>query len=452
MAELRRPRLETWKEVAAFFGKDERTVKRWEAERGLPVHRLPGAARSRIYAETAELEAWLAGRADPGADAGFVVAAAGAAIAAAPPRRLPVLATAGAAALALAVGVLALAWPQLTTRTMAPPASSQPPSLAAQRLYLAGMDDWSRRTPDSLHRAVDEFTQAIHITPGYAEAYVGLANCYNLLREFTLMPPAQAYPLAKAAAQRALALNGRLASAHAALGFVDAYWDWDVPGARREFQQAIALEPASDLNHHWYATFLSAQGEFPASLAEFQKAEALNPTSLAIRSDHGLVLWEAGRRAEGVAMLQAVERTDPKFLSPHRYLSGIHLAEGRDGDYLREAETAARLTDDRQRLALIDAGRAGLARGGRRGMLQAMLDEELRQYRYGALSAFRVAETYALMGEQDLALAYLQTSIDRREEEAVNMVTDTAFLPLRSLPRYRLLVARIHPVREPSRA
>ena len=61
MVELRKARLETWKEVAAFFGKDERTVKRWEAERGLPVHRLPGATRSRIYVEVNELERWLAG-------------------------------------------------------------------------------------------------------------------------------------------------------------------------------------------------------------------------------------------------------------------------------------------------------------------------------------------------------------------------------------------------------
>src|SRR4051812_29143833 len=54
-------RLKSWKEIAAFFGADERTVKRWEAKRGLPVHRPPGGAKATVYADTAELETWLKG-------------------------------------------------------------------------------------------------------------------------------------------------------------------------------------------------------------------------------------------------------------------------------------------------------------------------------------------------------------------------------------------------------
>ena len=91
MAELRKARLETWKEVAAFFGRDERTVKRWEAERGLPIHRLPGGARSRIYAEVEELERWLGGAGEP--DGGAVQAGG-------PARRKRWRAVAAAAALA----------------------------------------------------------------------------------------------------------------------------------------------------------------------------------------------------------------------------------------------------------------------------------------------------------------------------------------------------------------
>src|SRR5271155_4565247 len=54
-----RERLDSWKEIAVFFGRDERTVSRWEKELGLPVHRLPGA-KGRVYAYTDELSAWLA--------------------------------------------------------------------------------------------------------------------------------------------------------------------------------------------------------------------------------------------------------------------------------------------------------------------------------------------------------------------------------------------------------
>ena len=459
MAELGKARLQTWKEVAAFFDKDERTVKRWEAERGLPIHRLPGGARSRIYAEVSELQAWLSGGPGAVADADAADEPGGGPTAAEAPRSgmLRSLALAGVLVGALVLASLGFAayrtgWLGSSRQADAVAASDQPPSLAAQRLYLAGMDDWSRRTPDSLHRAVEEFSQAIRLSPSYAEAYVGLANCYNLLREFTLMPAGQAYPLAKAAAVHALAINERLASAHAALAFVEAWWDWDLPAARREFQRAIELQSGSDLNHHWYATFLSSRGEFTSALEEFRKAEALNPTSLAIRADHGLVLYQAGRRPEGLAMLLGVEKADPNFLSPHNYLSGIYLAEGREQDFLREAAIAARLTDDRQRMAIIESARAGLARGGRGGMLQAMLGEELRQYQYGALPAYTVADTYALLGDRDRALAYLQTSIERREENAAGVGGDVAFYPMHGLQRYQMLVARIRPAHEPARS
>ena len=53
-------RLNSWKEIAAFFGKDVRTVRRWEGSRGLPVHRVPGGGRSSVFAYVAELEVWLA--------------------------------------------------------------------------------------------------------------------------------------------------------------------------------------------------------------------------------------------------------------------------------------------------------------------------------------------------------------------------------------------------------
>ena len=128
------------------------------------------------------------------------------------------------------------------------PSASIPPRpapLEAQRLYLAGMDDWARRTPASLNRAVGEFNAAIARDGDYAEAYAGLAGCYDLLREYTLMPSSQAFPLAKAAAERALVLDDRLAGAHASLGFADFYGYWDTASARREFARAIALDPGA---------------------------------------------------------------------------------------------------------------------------------------------------------------------------------------------------------------
>ena len=447
-------RLETWKEVAAFFGKTERTVKRWEGQRGLPVHRLPGESRSRVYADVSELEAWLssAGAASDTVDPPESPSPSPNAS----PSLARLLTLAVLAVLTLAI-VAWLGWqvglnwrPDTTGRTVFASGATQArkpgrPPLEAQRLYLAGMDDWAERTPDSLNRAVDAFNGAIRIDPDYAEAYVGLASTYNLLREYTLMPASQAYPLAKAAAQHALALDDSLAQAHAALAFVDYFGFWDSAAARREYRRAIALDDRSATAHHWYATFMLEQTELAGAQREIDRALELDPGSESIQSDRGLILYFAGRRAEGLEALIRVEAANPKFLSPHNYLALIHFAQDQDRDFIRQSAIAARLTNDRSRLALMDAATAGLAAGGHRGMLQGLLDEQVRQFKDGVGTAYAVAVTSVHLGQFAQALAYLQVAVTRREQQVTAIRGDPNLQPLRSYPEFGRIVAQIRP-------
>jgi tetratricopeptide (TPR) repeat protein len=444
-----RSRLETWKEVAAYLGKDERTVRRWEAERGLPVRRLPGDSRSRIYAETSDLDRWLNGAEalaeNPAAtDESPEPEARSAIETGRPPASLPSWAFAAAAAVALAIAVVAL-----LLRPAAPPLvgqGGQSAPLDAQRLYLKGMDDLHLRTPESLTRAADEFNAATRRAPGYAEAYVGLAECYNVLREFTLMPDKTAYPLADAAARKAISLNERLPDAHAALGFVDAYWRWDAESARREYERAIALDPNSAQAHHWLATFLLTQAEPARALTEIDKAAALDPTSRAIRADRATVLFSLGRAAESRAILVAMETADPTFLPPHNYLWRFDLREGRDQDFLREAGIAADLTSDRERQAVLAEARAGLAAGGHAEMLRRMAAEQVRQFRNGALPASAVAATYLVMRDAAPVIAYLRLAIDRREPEVQGLPGARGELePLIGAAEFDSLARRIRP-------
>ena len=169
------------------------------------------------------------------------------------------------------------------------------PSPEVADLYLQGMYYWSRRTPDDLNRAVHLFNQAIAEDPNYAEAFVGLANCYNLLREYTLMPADEAYPKAKAAAERAIALDETLAEAHASLAFGEFFWFWDAAKARRSFERALQLNPKSVTTHHWLGTTLIYMGEFELALERLSEAQRLDPKSRSILADKGLVLYYAGR-------------------------------------------------------------------------------------------------------------------------------------------------------------
>ena len=310
-------RLDSWKEIATFFGRAERTVKRWETERGLPVHRVPGSGRSSVFAYSDELADWLKGRgpeleADESAGETVQVAstqaAPGPVAATLPGRRLinPRIA-AWIVPLALAAGLIIFFSVGHQPSRFKALAGRNAPNSEAQDLYLKGRYFWDRRTPDDLNKAIDYFTQAIVKDPSYAAAYVGLADCYNLLREFGAMPPAEAYPRALSAAQRAVELDDTSAEAHVSLAFTTFWWSWQGATAEREFKRALELDPNLVRAHHWYATYLLGMNRMPEAIDQMEQARRLEPGSNAILADKGYIFWQAGRKKEGLALLQQLD-------------------------------------------------------------------------------------------------------------------------------------------------
>jgi tetratricopeptide (TPR) repeat protein len=472
-------RLDTWKEIGAFFGRDERTVKRWEVTRGLPVHRVPGGGRANVYANTDELIEWLKGKnvtEDPvtvaplssdvhtSPEAGSVEGNGMHRDAVAGGRRIgdrSEAARASGAALqwrktlyaVLVLAILAVSGILIVTRRnssaraarTATSGSSVPHVVdpEAKQFYLKGIYYFNKRTPETLNQAVDFFTQAVVRDPQYAEAYVGLADCYNLLREYSVMPAGEAYPRAQAAAKRAVALDDSLSGAHSSLAFVDFYWSWDVPGAQREFERALELDPKSVLAHHWYATFLLALGRLPESLQEIDKAQQLDPMSSAILADKGLILFHNGQKEQAIALLKQIESTEPDFLSPHNYLAIIYFQQGDYRQYLVEARKSASLLHDERRLAIVTASEKGFASGGSRGMLNAMLKEQISLHEKGQESAYSLAGTYAALGQKKEALDNLENSYQKREPEIVSIRIDPWLDNLHDEARYRQILEKI---------
>jgi tetratricopeptide (TPR) repeat protein len=436
-------RLKSWKEIATFLGCDERTAKRWEATRGLPVRRLQLGPRSGVFAYRSEIQQWLRNektelaRRDAIRDHASAEKAwsqrqgSGKSV----PLRNAIGALAVLAIAALAIAAVILSWQELKGSQR-----SRPPNEEAQSHYRSGLADWRTRTPESLAQAVDQFTQAIVHDPQYAAAYVGLANCYNLLREYSVMPSAYAFPRAKAAAERAVALDPSLADAHASLAFVDFYWSYNSANAVHEFQKAIKLDPNNATTHHWYANVLTMMRDFPRALVEINKAQKLDPGSDAIAADKGLLLFHAGDIEEASILLRQLEQTAPNFSSPHSYLAGIDLADGDDADFLRELSVAAEIAHDVQLRDMANAGARGLAHGGRTGMIQSLIAYQENLFSQGKGDAYILARLYASTGEADKAIIYLRLSIARRETQAVALNVDAEFSLLRKLPAFRRIV------------
>jgi tetratricopeptide (TPR) repeat protein len=466
-------RLDSWKEIATFFDRDERTVKRWEKERGLPVYRVPGSIRGGVFAYADELADWLkapihnwepvevtAGVAASDGGPGRSIPANSNILTikptfdvptpelrlVPPPSRqaetgtllwlLPLVLIAGS----FIASSLGHREPRYKNALAAP----QPPSAEAQDLYLKGRYHFEKRTPDDLNQAVDLFTQAIVHDPAYAAPYVGLADSYNLLREFSVMLPQEAYPRARAAAAKAVELDPNSAEAHNSLAFASFWGFFDVATADREFKRALELNPALPRAHHWYATFLVETGRTQEALSEIERARQLDPSSTPILADKGCILAVAGKTEESRTLLTQLAASQPEFVPSHRYLAqDIYFPQGNYLGYFMEMGTVARLRHDAQAQKNIDLEKAAYERGGRRRLLEQRLTTRRDSFDRGTGSAFDVADAYAALGQDKDALEYLEIARQRRDPRLTTLHTNGEFRHLHQDQEFRELVAKV---------
>ena len=446
-------RLDSWKEIAAFFGRDERTVRRWEKESTLPVHRVPGGAKGRVFAYETELAQWLA-TPQAVATATSALALPVDQIQSHPKffdlRRAAKWAVAAGLCAAIAAGIVAYRKSHRFAVRAAEAGESRaqgrgkPATPEAEQLYLKGRYYWNKRTPDDLNKALDYFMQAIVHDPNYSQAYVGMADCYNLMREYTLMPSSEAYPRALAAAKKAVELDDQSSEAHASLAFVSFFGMWDLATGEREFRRAIDLNPNSAAPHQWYANALLVLHRFPEAVVEIDRAQSLDPASTSILADKGNILLNTGRRNEGFTLLKQMETREPAFRSPSGYLIGGYLSIHDYPNYLSEMRKDALLVHDNSELAIATAAEKGLAAGGPRGMFQAILQIRKKLYAQHSLPPTELAKTFALLGDKNESLRYLEEAYEQRDGELLFVEVYSEFETLRDNPAYRDLLARMN--------
>jgi len=314
----------------------------------------------------------------------------------------------------------------------------------AEQLYLQGRYYWNKRTPDDLNKSLDYFMQAVVHDPNYSQAYVGMADCYNLMREYTLMPSSEAYPRALAAAKKAVELDDQSSEAHASLAFVSFFGMWDIVTGEREFRRAIDLNPNNPAPHHWYANALLALHRFPEALVEIDRAQALDPASTSILADKGNILLIAGRRDEALGLLKQMENREPAFRSPHLYLKYAYLRNHDYLNFLAELRKDALLVHDDSALAVATAAEKGFAAGGAHGMFKGMLQVQKKLYVEHSFPPSDLALTLGLLGDKTEALRYLKTAYEQRDSTLLFVEVYPEFDSLHGEPAYRDLLARMN--------
>ncbi len=453
-------RLIGWKAIGQFLGCTERTARRWEADRALPVHRIPGGSRGSVWAHPEELTVWLqtlptdvqaslreeassdASGAAPGGDAAVVEARPQAD---AQPRsdhgstrRGPTVwvATALAAAL-LAAGTVALKSGWFNGRQQ-PPTTRTPydDTPDAREIYNTARFEVSERSAGSLAAAERGFQQLVDRYPERAAGWAGLADTYLLQREFGAVPDEVAYPEAERAARTALALDRTLADAWLDQAFIAWWWHGDGAVAFRAFDTALQLDPASARAYHWYATALYSRGDYSQALEAIARARGLAPGNRAIVADEAWIRFGIGQRVEALATLEHLAQLDPQFLSWHSYLAHAYLIEMRDEDFLREARIAAGLRGQEDALAGLTLAEQRFREGGHRALLEQLAADEEQRWARGSGSAVVIAEYHALAGDRPGMLRWLEVAAQRHDHylngirgfpEFASYVSDPAF-------------------------
>jgi serine/threonine-protein kinase len=249
------------------------------------------------------------------------------------------------------------------------------------------------------------------------------------------------YQKARAALRRALAIDDKLAEAHASLGSLIMLNEWDWSGAQREFTLAIRMDPAYPTARHWYAEWLSMQNRPKEAINEISLAIELDPLSPAILKDKGVILYY-GRDFEGaIAYARKAQELHPQFAATHRLLSLAYSAMGSHDLALAENERWGALG---ARESDVVIGRAYCyALAGRKAEALDLAGTYLNvDSDYGNLMR-GIALVHAALGDKDQAFAWFEKAYELRAESLGNLIVDPKVDPLRGDPRFGELVKRV---------
>jgi TolB-like protein/lipoprotein NlpI len=300
------------------------------------------------------------------------------------------------------------------------------------------MNKW---TPDGLQRGMAYARQAIEADPAYAEAYAYVSAGYSLLGGFGFLPPAEAFPKAKAAALKALEIDDSLDKAHGALTAVRLLYEWDWSAAEQSCKRAIEVNPNYAWGHANWSDWLFIMGRQEEAMAEAKLAVELDPLSASLNFKLGQKLYFRRDYDRAIELLQKALELDPNFVSTHGILAHVYAGKGMYEESLTTCEKVAALSGGSPFSKAFQG--LMLAMAGKTDQAMTILNELRQQQKLDPLSLIVLAQTYSVMSEKTEAFESLESAYQERDFLLIFLGVIPAFDNIRSDPRFADLLRRM---------
>ena len=321
----------------------------------------------------------------------------------------------------------------------APLAPRRTTNLKAYELYLRGRYTWNQL--GTLERALELFEKALAEDPSFALAHAGIADVFIAAAIFEAMPPTEAFPLARVAAERARELDDALPEAYAALGAIHLFHDWDFAAARAALERGISLNPSNLSAYTWLAMYHALRGEPDTAIEWARRAIQVDPLAAPAAYIELYALYTAQRFEEAIECARRVIDLNPMYAEGYRCLGACLLALGRTAPALDALEEGMKFSGSSAWMtAALATARARL---GDTDEAERIL-MELEQRRGEAyVSPLTLGIIQAALGRFDEALAGVEQAFENRDCWTVALGVEPAWAMMRGQPRFEAVLAKV---------
>jgi TolB-like protein/Tfp pilus assembly protein PilF len=314
-------------------------------------------------------------------------------------------------------------------------------NIDAYNLYLKGLYNWNKWSPDFMLKAIKYFEDAVAIAPDFSLAYSRLAACYIFLGAAGFMPNNVAYTKAKDYANRSYELDNSIIDVHISMGMIKYFNDWDWEGAEKCFLKALEINPNSAETHQYYAMLLSTLGYHKKALKEAELAQQLDPLNAPISYSLSYVYYNNNQTENAIAQAKKTIELDPDFGDALNSIAWMYL---KSNQYDKAIEIFNRILDEPTHFMKAASGLsfAYVKLGQTEQAREFIRKAETTESDHLTID-LELAIVYTGLGEFDKAIDSLHKAIDKRVG-GLNFINGKFWKELHDQPRFKEILQRMN--------